>query len=364
MGRPLKARGKLLSSTDLKERRHKEIMVTLREIAKAVGVSSATVSRVLNFDATLAVTAETRRAVLEKAEALNYETPRHRRKKLEHQLGRIILVHFLSPEQELVDPYYVSLRLGVERRCRKHGIEIVKLYSNDQPLNAAMLRKAFGVIVVGQYRESGLEWLASNCKQLVFADFCPDSDEYDCVQNDLVHATRKLMDALAAMDYRRIAFVGWANGHGAGPYDETRCRIYIEWAKRRGLFDQKLCLIARNNEESGYELALKLLKRTKRPDAIVTASDNMAVGVYRALRERHLEIGKDIAVCSFNDISVAQFLHPPLSTIRLPSEEIGETAVDLLLERAEGRDIGKQVTLASQLIWRGSTRNPGRVARV
>lgn len=339
-------------------------MVTLREIAKAVGVSSATVSRVLNFDATLAVTAETRRAVLEKAEALNYETPRHRKKKLESKIGNIILVHFLSPDQELIDPYYLGLRLGVERRCQRHGIEIATLYSNDQPLNPTVLRKAFGVIVVGHYRESGLEWLASNCKKLVFADFCPDSDEYDCVQNDFVHATLKLMDALAAMDYRRIAFIGWASSRGVGPYSEVRCRTYIEWAKKRGLFDQKLCMIARNNEESGYELALKLLKRAKRPDAIVTASDNMAVGVYRALHELGLKIGKDIAVSSFNDISVAQFLHPPLSTIRLPAEEIGETAVDLLLERAAGRIIGKQVTLASQLIWRGSTRNPGRAAKV
>ena len=338
-------------------------MVTLSEIAKAVGVSSATVSRVLNFDSTLSVTAETRRAIIEKAEALNYETPRRRKKNLERQIGKIILVHSLSPDQELIDPYYVGLRLGVERRCQRHGIEIAKLYSSDGPLNPAVLRKAFGVIVVGHYRESGLEWLASNCRHLVFADFCPDSDEYDSVQNDFVHATLKLMNALFAMDYRRIAFIGWANSRGVGPYGEVRCRTYIEWAKKRGLFDQKLCLIARNNEESGYELALKLLKRPKRPDAIVTASDNMAVGVYRALHERGIEIGKDIAVTSFNDISVAQFLHPPLSTIRLPAEEIGETAVDMLLERAGGRTIGKQVALASQLIWRGSTRKPGRAAK-
>src|SRR5665213_4292957 len=76
-----------------------EVMVTLSEIAKAVGVSSATVSRVLNFDSTLSVTAETRRAIIEKAEALNYETPRRRKKNLERQIGKIILVHSLSPDQ-------------------------------------------------------------------------------------------------------------------------------------------------------------------------------------------------------------------------------------------------------------------------
>ena len=69
----------------------------------------------------------------------------------------------------------------------------------------------------------------------------------------------------------------------------------------------------------------------------------------------------DVAVASFNDISAAQFLNPPLSTVRLPSEEIGETAVELLLDRIAGRDIAKRITLASRLIWRASTRHPAAV---
>ena len=67
----------------------------------------------------------------------------------------------------------------------------------------------------------------------------------------------------------------------------------------------------------------------------------MAVGAYRAIAEAGLHIPDDIAVASFNDISVAQFLNPPLTTVRLPSEEIGETAVELLLERAAGRDLSQ-----------------------
>lgn len=63
-------------------------------------------------------------------------------------------------------------------------------------------------------------------------------------------------------------------------------------------------------------------------------------------------------MASFNDISVAQFLNPPLTTVRLPSEEIGEAAVDLLVERAAGREIGKRVVLASQLVWRDSSKRP------
>jgi LacI family transcriptional regulator len=335
-------------------------MVTLREIAKAVGVSSGTVSRVLNFDATLSVGAETRRAIIETAEALNYETPRNRSRKAEPNARKIALVHFLSPDQELVDPYYVGLRLGVERRCRSQGIESMKLYRSDLLPNPSVLRSASGVIVVGPYDEAGLAWLAKASRHLVFADFSPISDEFDSVQNDLQLATQKLLNALHAMDYRRIAFIGWPESRGSGPFDEVRCRTYIAWSKERGSFDKHLCLTDKNTEESGYNLGQKLMEGPKQPDVIVTGSDNMAVGVYRALHERGLRIGEDVAVASFNDISVAQFLHPPLTTIRLPAEEIGEAAVDLLLERVAGRSIGKRVILASQLIWRGSTRRPQR----
>jgi LacI family transcriptional regulator len=335
-------------------------MVTLREIAKAVGVSSATVSRVLNFDATLSVAADTRRAIIEQAEALNYKTPRRRNLKTGSAPEKIVLVHFLNPDEELVDPYYVGLRLGVERRCQNLGVASTKLYQGDLAARPKILRNASGVIVVGPCDEGGLEWLADNSRHLVFADFMPVTDEYDSVQNDLALATLKLLNALAQMDYRRIGFIGWVESRGAGPFEEIRCRTFLDWQATNGRFDKRLCLTERNTEECGYRLAHTMMKGAKRPDVIVTASDNMAVGAYRALHELNLKIGDDIAVASFNDISVAQFLHPPLSTIRLPAEEIGETAVELLLERIAGRRIGKRITLASQLVWRSSTRRPFR----
>ena len=125
-------------------------------------------------------------------------------------------------------------------------------------------------------------------------------------------------------------------------------------------FDPSICVTAhpvnRNTEQTGYDLAVRLMRQKQLPDAIVTGNDNIAVGAYRAIHELGFKIPDDVAVASFNDISVAQFLNPPLSTIRLPSEEIGETAVELLLERVAGRELAKRINLASQIIWRGSTR--------
>ncbi|CAN7246309.1 LacI family DNA-binding transcriptional regulator [Devosia sp. LjRoot16] len=333
-------------------------MVTIKEIAKAVGVSSATVSRVLNFDQTLSVTPKTRQAIIETAEALKYETPRARNRAYQQGLGKVALVHYLRPDQEFVDPYYVGLRLGIESRCQALKIETIKVYHTDSLPEASLLRGASGIIAIGRHDENEIAWLKRHNRNLVFADFAPPTDEIDSVEADLMLATRKLLQSLREAGYRRIAFAGWVDVYdGVAPTRvERRCRAYIEWAKEAGVFDERICLTDGKTEDSGYKLTRQILSQPDRPDALITANDNMAVGAYRAIHEMGLSIPDDIAVASFNDISVAQFLNPPLTTVHLPAEEIGEGAVELLLERMGGRELPKRVTLATSIRWRGSTR--------
>ena len=335
-------------------------MVTLKEIAKAVGVSTATVSRVLNFDQTLSVTAKKRQAIIETAEAMNYATPRARNRANSQGLNKVALVHFLRPDQELIDPYYVGLRLGIESRCQALKIETVKVYHTDFLPEATLLQSASGVIAIGRHDDAEIAFLQRHAKHVVFADFAPVRDEFDSVESDLMLATRKLLQALTQMGYRRIAFAGWVDNHHGVPRSlpEKRCRAYMDWMTQAGLFDERLCLTEANTEESGYRLTRQILSEARPPDAVITCNDNMAVGAYRAIHQMGLRIPEDVAVASFNDISVAQFLNPPLTTVRLPSEQIGETAVELLLERMAGRELAKRITLASQIIWRGSTRRP------
>lgn len=335
-------------------------MVTLKEIANVVGVSTATVSRVLNFDATLSITAKKRQAIIETAEALNYATPRNRNRANTQGLSKVALVHFLRPEQELIDPYYVGLRLGIESRCQALKIETVKVYHTDSMPDASLLLGASGVIAIGHQDDDEIAWLARHARHLVFADFVPPSDEYDSVSSDLVTATRKLLNALKDRGYRRIGFAGWMEDRSDDPFFEIRCQSYIKWMRENLDFDPEICVTERatdrHTEQSGYRLGVRLMAAKRRPEVIVTCNDNIAIGLYRAIEERGLSIPDDVAVASFNDISVAQFLNPPLSTIRLPSEEIGEAAVELLLERVGGRELAKRINLASQIVWRRSTR--------
>jgi LacI family transcriptional regulator len=325
-------------------------MVTLKEIAAAVGVSSATVSRVLNYDPTLSISTRKRHAIIEAAEALNYATPRNRNRANQQGLSKLALVHFLRPEQELVDPYYVALRLGIESRCAALKVETVKVYHTDARPDAAMLQGASGVIAIGRQDEDEVDWLRRHARHLVFADFAPPDDQLDAVHADLWLAMEKLLVRLAAAGYRRIAYIGWG---------DRRAQSYVHWMTQAGWFDDRMFLSGDNTEQGGYRLTTEVLQQKRPPEVIVTFNDSMAIGAYRAIHEKGLSIPDDIGVASFNDVSVAQFLNPPLTTVHLPAEEIGETAVELMLERVGGRELAKQITLASRLVWRASTRLPG-----
>ena len=351
-------------------------MVTIKEIAKAVGVSSATVSRVLNYDPALSISAAKRQAIIETAEALNYATPRNRNKAngsgpnvsaAPTALSRLAIVHFLEPSDELADPYYIGVRLGIENRCRDLRTEIVKVFHSDSLPDPALLQNVSGVIVIGKHSDQEVAWVEQHCRHLVFADFVPKNDTLDCVHSDVGTATHKMLDHLKALNYRRVAFIGsyeHMNGE-TQPYGERRCKAYIDWQKEQGQFDPSLLVLGDSCDsgqnlrlETGYMLAKDVLKLAPLPDIILAANDNMAIGAYRAIREAGLSIPDDIAVISFNDIPVAQFLTPPLSTVKIHGEHIGETAVDLLLERLSGRDYAKNVSIPTEMIWRESCRKP------
>lgn len=330
-------------------------MATIRDIAKKAGVSSATVSRVLNADPTISVGAETRRLIIEVATNMNYQTPRNRRR---NRLGAIAIINFLSPAEELRDPYYVGLRLGIENRCRHLGIEAANIYGPPQESQKAALQTSGGAIVIGGEVAEAAPWLQYFGHNIVFADCVPPGSGYDHVGSNVGDATVELLNGLADRGYRRIGYIGTVRA--ANGRDEVRYARYADWLTRRGAFDGRLSAVdldatGREWEKLGHRLMRELVQRSVMPDAVVAFNDSVAVGAYRALHESGIRIPQDIAVVSFNDISVARFLTPPLSTVRLPAEDIGEAAVDLLAERLQGRQIAKGVTLATSIQWRAST---------
>lgn len=108
--------------------------------------------------------------------------------------------------------------------------------------------------------------------------------------------------------------------------------------------------------DDGYRMMNAMITEDEVPKALLIASGTLAIGALRALHEKGVRVPQDVSIISINDISVSKYVYPALSTIHVHTEMMGETSVELLLERLNGRKIGKKVVLPTELILRNSSR--------
>ncbi len=334
--------------------------ITLKEIAARVGVAESTVSRVLSKEPTLSISDQKRRAIIETAEELNYvRVGRRSDPKLSQQnLGRIVLVHELTIDEELSRPYFVGLRKGIEAAALEHGASLLRT-GPKLPLSIETSEQLLGCIVIGKLPEETLAEVIQLDLPLVFADQPAPDSAHDSVVADIDRAMLRLLDLIAQRGHDRIACVDLIEPsdslaiHGRG-------RIYRQWSEARNLFDPDY-LITGFRPSSGRQLTRTLLKTIDAagkplPNALIATTDAVAAEAYQAIAERGLRIPEDIAVVGTNDSSIAQLLVPPLSTIEIPAGDMGRTALELLLERCAGRQVTKTVTLHTTFVERKSLR--------
>lgn len=341
-------------------------MVTLKEIAKRTGVAESTISRVLNRDPTLSISDEKRRRVVETAEALQYVMRRSRNSRKEDvsvalrrptDLKSVMIVHFLTSAAELSQPFYVGLRQGIEARCEAYGMATTRLFAGE--FDPAMLSRArnVGVISVGDLPAGQLEAIRSLGVPVVLAHPQARPFDVDVAYVDLEAASTRLCEWLLARNVRRPALVGVQD-----PVSR-RLAAFRSAMSAAGVFDPDYVTYGNDLTSDGQVQLQALFSQIAaagkpQPDAIVLYADRTAVGVYRGLEEAKLSIPRDVQVVAFNDSSIAQMLAPKLSTLRLEAGVIGETSVDLLMERHSGRKAAKHVQILPTIIERGSTLKP------
>jgi len=164
-------------------------------------------------------------------------------------------------------------------------------------------------------------------------------------------------DHLIACGHTRIAAIG-----GPGTYLCSRARIdgYRSALERAGLsYDPRLVRHGDFEFEGGFRLASALLELPDRPTAIFAGSDQQALGVYEAARQRGLQIPHDLSVVGFDDLPMARWSSPPLTTVRQPLAEMGRAAAEMLGTLIEGLPLSsRRIELATELVVRGSTAPP------
>ena len=335
---------------DRADRKRREVkMATIREVATKAGVSIATVSRVLNFDETLNVAEETKNRIFETAEELDYVSSHRKKKQRALNIG---IAHWYTEEQELKDPYYLALRIAVEKKCDEEAIIFQRLASYDKS------HKAFdGIIAIGKFGKDAVCKLEAYECPIVFVDSSPDEEKFDAVVTDYKKGVSKALEYLLETGHQEIGYIGGCEYLEGELIQDERERTFKAFMEEKNLFREEWLLKGSFLPEEGYRLMKMCLSKLHYPSAFFIASDPMAIGAYKAISEAGLKVGEDISLIGFDDIDMSQFLIPSLTTVKVYTDFMGKTAVEAIIENIKSKhEIHKQILIPTKLMIRESCR--------
>jgi LacI family transcriptional regulator len=327
--------------------------VTIKEVAREAGVSVATVSRV--FTGNGPVQEETRRRVLEVSSRLSYSPHAAARSLTTNRSGSLGV---LLPN--LYGEFFSEVIRGLDLTARRSGYHLLVSSSHsDRTEVEAVLRalrgRVDGLIVMSP--EADAQALQANLPPalpVVLLNCRVEGSAFASINIDNHGGAYAMTRHLLARGHRRIAFVQGAPGN----YDAgERLRGYRDALRDGGIEPAaELEIDGDFSEESGHRAGVALSRLTPRPTAAFAANDAMAVGLLSALQEAGVRVPADIAVAGFDDIPIARFLTPALTTVRVGITGLGELALERLLAAMEDGETHERrhEVLPTSLVVRGS----------
>ncbi|MFD0959996.1 LacI family DNA-binding transcriptional regulator [Paenibacillus chungangensis] len=336
--------------------------VTLKDIADRANVSISSVSRALSKSQTTApIHDQTRSRIIQAARELGYRrwsnTDDDRQKTAKKRFA--LVMHLIKDKYQ--DPYFSEMMYGIESELQQHGyaldytFEIQDIFTSD--LFASLNKDNLGIICVGPLKSDFLYQLKKQVPS-VFSVGGLLLPEIDCVTIDFKRAAHEIVQHLIQLGHRSISFIGGHSRVGESLEQERRFLGFKEAMEANALplvanwiLDGGYC------PTKSYEEMVKILQSEERPTAVFTASDKMAYGVYKAIQEAGLSIPEDLSVVSFDNIELAEYMNPGLTTVRVHKEAMGRIAVKLMLQRMEGiLPLHLNILLPTELIYRDSSR--------
>ena len=263
---------------------------------------------------------------------------------------------------DLYGEFFSEVIRGIDLVAQQHGYHMLvsSSHSEQQALEAAldaMRGRVDGLIVMSpDLDQRTLRSSLAACPAVVLLNCAVHSSEFDTIKIDNVGGAAAMTKHLLSLGHRRIAFIGGAAGNVDA---EERKRGYRQ-ALEAGKVEQHPLMEIDGDftEHGGYGAAKALagLPASLRPTAIFAANDSMAIGALSALRELGVAVPREIAVTGFDDIPIAQYTSPPLTSVRVPILDLGERATELLVGQLASQRRRRRVseTLPTTLVVRQS----------
>lgn len=332
-------------------------MVTQKDVAKKAGVSSATVSAVLNKNKFVSkdLKVKVQKAIID----LNYEInsiARSLKSNRSYTIGVII--------GNVLSYFYSVIARSIEQNAKKYGYSIILCNGDDNPeeelkyLKVLKSNRVDGIILTPTGKNSKyIKQIIETGSKIVLIDRLIDGVECDTVLIDNVNSAYNAVKHLIENGYRRIALI---NGFIDRTTGKGRMEGYLKALDEYGIpRNNDLIKIGTFKEESGIQLSRELLEHVNKPDAIFSANIDITLGLWKTVKEMGLKIPEDIAIVGFDDSQWATIVEPPLTCVNQPTSKFGKEAVDLLVKKIEKNNnknnIPKIITLETSLSIRGSS---------
>jgi len=334
--------------------------VTLKDVAAHAGVSYQTVSKVLNNRAQ--VTPETRERIWQAVRELNYR-PNISARNLRTQASNLIGYAWHYMPDEFIHPVLDAFVHSVAHAAEDRGFHILTFLADHGPTSADVYHELFsrnqvaGFLLADTVRnDSRVEMLLD--KGIPFVTFGRANDDWDFhwVDVDGEHGMYCVVQHLLQRGHRCIGFITWPEGSQSGSYREAGYRRALQ---ESGIEVRKEWIVrGENSAELGQRGVQQLMQLpvASRPTAVVCVSDLIAMGALNGAAGAGIEVGKDLAITGFDDVSLVQYTQPPLTSVRQPIAAVGEQVIDLLLRQIHGGEINqKGILLKPELIIRASS---------
>jgi LacI family transcriptional regulator len=321
-------------------------------------VSRTTVSFVLNDVPGVKITEETRQRVLDAARELDYYPASAARTLASGKTHRIGLVLGEGQKRLSADAFLPAFLQGVTASVHRRGYLLVLQMEEDVPTYDAYARlvreqQVDGLILSGPCRDDPLLTRLAEERFPLILHGQLNGYGFPSVDVDNRSGAHQAVSHLIALGHRRIGFVSNAPLDYAGA--QARLEGYSQALRDHGLaWDEDLVRIAEFQPGSGRAAMEGLLALPERPTAVFAASDVVALGAMGAIQAAGLCVPEDVAIVGFDDIFLAGYAHPPLTTVRVPAFGIGWTAAELLIALIEGDQEVLSVVLETELVIRES----------
>ena len=326
------------------------------DIAYRAGVSQSTVSRALRNSEL--VNLETRNKIKAIAKELNYKVDKNASNLRTKQSTTLALLLFEDPttDDSQINPFFLSMLGSITRACASEGYDLLVSFqqlSNDWQADFEDCHKADGIILLGygdfEAYQDKLVQLEQQGTHFVLWGAGESKSHGIVIGCDNFRGGADLTEHLITLGRKNIAFLGGVTTGSPEFLDRYNgCRSAIETS--RLLYNPKLQFEAISTELSGYDAAIQLIASGEKFDAVFCASDLIAVGAIKALREKDYNVPDDIAVVGYDDIPLAEYVRPSLTTAHQDTKTAGEVLVKNLIRLINNEPAQGEVLQAKVII--------------